>query len=279
MQTGTSDSSGRLAGLCLVEPLSTHTPAHTALPACCRLLDALHSSTERLRQLPMNGNVVFPPKRGGSGRPGPQRVNTAGGRASPYSVRWSPDHRLFARVRPTLTPPFARLTPVVSTTAASSRRTRCRRQVAARPLRRRLGPVQPLDQLQCDPRKAAGPAGRLAQPATVRRSHSCRSARPECARGTCCDSGKRGARDQGVECRGAARGGKACQPRADGGAEGARRAVAAAERAREGEAGEGQDCEGGGSRFRCPGRRARDRHECRGRPGAFSSAACSRRPC
>ncbi|BGO96551.1 hypothetical protein NBRC10513v2_000489 [Rhodotorula toruloides] len=34
----------------------------------------------------MNGNVVFPPKRGGGGgRPGPQRVNSAGGRANPYS--------------------------------------------------------------------------------------------------------------------------------------------------------------------------------------------------
>ncbi|BGP21586.1 RNA recognition motif domain containing protein [Rhodotorula toruloides] len=34
----------------------------------------------------MNGNLVFLPKRGGSGgRPGPQRVNSAGGRASPYS--------------------------------------------------------------------------------------------------------------------------------------------------------------------------------------------------
>ncbi|KAL7340913.1 hypothetical protein BJY59DRAFT_111854 [Rhodotorula toruloides] len=34
----------------------------------------------------MNGNVVFPPKRGGGGgRPGPQRVNSAGARANPYS--------------------------------------------------------------------------------------------------------------------------------------------------------------------------------------------------
>lgn len=60
----------------------------------------------------MNGNVVFPPKRGGGGgRPGPQRVNSAGARANPYSVRSDRPQRLYERVQPPLTPSLARLTP------------------------------------------------------------------------------------------------------------------------------------------------------------------------